>query len=59
MLSGFANNRREKTRIWAILAFDRLLTRTYNPRPRCFAAVAEKRCLPLNLDVKIVDNDAV
>jgi hypothetical protein len=49
----------KKSDFSAVFAFDTPRTRTYNPRPRCFAAVAEKRCLPLNLDVKIVANDAV
>ena len=44
----------EKTEYFAFLAFDLPEPRTYNPRPRCFAAVAEKRCLPLKSDVKIV-----
>jgi hypothetical protein len=49
----------KKSRFRAIFAFDTPRTRTYNPRPHCFAAVAEKRCLPLKSDVKIVANDAV
>jgi len=33
----------KKTAFLAILAFDRLRPRTYNPRPRCFAADVAKR----------------
>ena len=33
----------KKTAFLAILAFDRLGPRTYNPRPRCFAADVAKR----------------
>jgi len=44
----------KKTAFWAIFAFDTPGPRTYNPRPRCFAADVAKRCLPLKLDVKIV-----
>ena len=34
----------KKTAFQAILAFDRAGPRTYNPRPRCFAAVVARRC---------------
>jgi hypothetical protein len=44
----------KKTVFLAILAFDTLGPRTYNPRPRCFAADVANAVLPLNLDVKIV-----
>jgi hypothetical protein len=42
----------KKSAFWAIFAFDLPRPRTYNPRPRCFAAVVAKRCSPLNLDAK-------
>jgi hypothetical protein len=56
---GFPMRRRvhrplKKSAFSAIFAFDLPGPRTYNPRPRCFAAVALKRCLPLNLDAKNV-----
>jgi hypothetical protein len=54
-----ADANEEKTDFFAFLAFDLPKPPTYNPRPRCFAAVAEKQCLSLNLDVKIVANGAV
>jgi hypothetical protein len=38
----------------AIFAFDTVGPRTYNPRPRCFAADVAKRVIPLNSDVKTV-----
>ena len=44
----------KKSAFRAIFAFDLPKTRTYNPRPRCFAAPALKRCYSLNSDVKIV-----
>jgi len=44
----------KKSAFWAIFAFDTAEPRTYNPRPRCFAADVAKRCSPLKLDVKIV-----
>jgi len=44
----------KKSVISRLFAFDFPKPRTYNPRPRCFAAVAEKRCSPLKLDAKIV-----
>jgi hypothetical protein len=49
----------EKTKFFAFFAFDLPNPPTYNPRPRCFAAVAEKRCSSLNSDVKFVANGAV
>ena len=54
---GFPTRRRvhrplKKSAFPAIFAFDLPGPRTYNPRPRCFAAVVAKRCLPLNLDAK-------
>ena len=45
----------KKSVFFAIFAFDTVGPRTYNPRPRCFAADVAKRVLPLNLDVKFVD----
>jgi hypothetical protein len=44
----------KKTAFWAIFAFDLPRPRTYNPRPRCFAAKAVTRCYSLNSDVKTV-----
>jgi hypothetical protein len=44
----------KKSDFSAIFAFDLARTRTYNPRPRCFAADVAKRCSPLNLDAKNV-----
>ena len=44
----------KKSDFLAIFAFDTAEPRTYNPRPRCFAADVAKRWLPLNLDVKTV-----
>jgi hypothetical protein len=44
----------KKSAFSAIFAFDLPGPRTYNPRPRCFAADVAKRCLPLNLDAKNV-----
>jgi hypothetical protein len=34
----------KKSAFWAVFAFDLPKTRTYNPRPRCFAAPAKKWC---------------
>jgi hypothetical protein len=38
----------------AIFAFDLPEPRTYNPRPRCFAARVRETALSLKSDVKIV-----
>jgi hypothetical protein len=45
---------RKKGAFQAIFAFDLPRPRTYNPRPRCFAADVATRCSPLNLDAKNV-----
>ena len=44
----------KKSAFWPFFGFDLPGPRTYNPRPRCFAVLIAKWCLPLNLDVKIV-----
>jgi hypothetical protein len=52
--SGTVHRPLKKTAFWAIFAFDLPRPRTYNPRPRCFAAKASKWCYSLNSDVKTV-----
>jgi hypothetical protein len=44
----------KKSDFLAFFAFDLPEPRTYNPRPRCFAADVAKRVIPLNSDVKTV-----
>jgi hypothetical protein len=44
----------KKSDFFLFFRFDLLRPRTYNPRPRCFAAVADEVVLPLNSDAKIV-----
>ena len=44
----------KKSDFFVFFAFDLPERRTYNQRPRCFAADVAKRVLPLNLDAKIV-----
>jgi hypothetical protein len=45
---------RKKSRKSRLFLFDLRKSRPYNPRPRCFAALAAELCFPLILDVKIV-----